>query len=353
MRQIYLIRHGTPDFPSGIRLCLGRTDLPLAPLGRMQACLLHETLKAASLSSVFSSPLLRSLETARALEQAVTPLDLLAEQNMGIWDGLSFDEIRLAWPELYEKRGSDPLLVPPGAELLADVQKRALTALGSCISGSSGDIAVVTHASVIESLLSHFSGASLAESRKYRLPYGGYAVLASGDSIRILESSLTPQPAMTPSLAEALLAAAGPGERISAHCRAVAFKAAEIADAVSVPVSRDTVYCAALLHDIARQYPTHADTGADWLQSLGYPDISLLIRQHHDLSENASLEALILYISDKCIQEDCQVPLEVRFADSALHCRDSAAAASHARRLKTARQVREKINRLCGFDIVP
>ena len=29
MRDIYLIRHGMPDFPGGARMCLGRTDLPL------------------------------------------------------------------------------------------------------------------------------------------------------------------------------------------------------------------------------------------------------------------------------------------------------------------------------------
>ena len=28
MRHIYLIRHGQPDFPNEIPLCIGRTDLP-------------------------------------------------------------------------------------------------------------------------------------------------------------------------------------------------------------------------------------------------------------------------------------------------------------------------------------
>lgn len=35
MRKIYLVRHGDPDFPDGIKLCIGTTDIALGPLGRM------------------------------------------------------------------------------------------------------------------------------------------------------------------------------------------------------------------------------------------------------------------------------------------------------------------------------
>ena len=41
MRKVYLVRHGHPDIPLGERWCLGRTDLPLAAVGRMQAALLQ------------------------------------------------------------------------------------------------------------------------------------------------------------------------------------------------------------------------------------------------------------------------------------------------------------------------
>ena len=35
MRALYLLRHGTPAFPGGERLCLGRTDLPLASYDKL------------------------------------------------------------------------------------------------------------------------------------------------------------------------------------------------------------------------------------------------------------------------------------------------------------------------------
>ena len=71
MRKLYLIRHGRPDIPQGKRLCLGRTDIPLGPLGRMQACLLGQEL-AGRVSRVFSSPLSRAVQTAEGISREVT-----------------------------------------------------------------------------------------------------------------------------------------------------------------------------------------------------------------------------------------------------------------------------------------
>ena len=57
MRKIYLIRHSQPDFPDGKKMCIGKTDLPLSALGRMQSVLLAEGLKEKKISKVFCSPL--------------------------------------------------------------------------------------------------------------------------------------------------------------------------------------------------------------------------------------------------------------------------------------------------------
>ena len=79
MKRIYLIRHGHPDFPLGAHVCLGRTDLPLGPLGRMQACLLGEAFGPQSLEDVFSSPLRRCRDTAAPLGKPLRLVDELAE----------------------------------------------------------------------------------------------------------------------------------------------------------------------------------------------------------------------------------------------------------------------------------
>lgn len=97
MGRLWLIRHGHPDYPLGAHVCLGRTDTPLGPLGRMQACLLGEALREEK-PRVFSSPLTRCRETAAPLGGEAAVVSALAEQDMGPWDGLDFEEIKRRWP---------------------------------------------------------------------------------------------------------------------------------------------------------------------------------------------------------------------------------------------------------------
>ena len=115
MQTLYLIRHGEPDFPGGEHMCIGRTDLALSPLGRMQAALLGFEL-AERVGRVYSSPLARARETAEGIAPAPELLPGLAEQDMGEWDGLRFSEIRRRWPELWARRESDKTIPMPGAE---------------------------------------------------------------------------------------------------------------------------------------------------------------------------------------------------------------------------------------------
>ena len=63
--------------------------------------------------------MIRCRETARLLaasggEPQVVPD--LRELSMGCWEGLPFDQIRREYPELYQARGGDHSLQPPGAE---------------------------------------------------------------------------------------------------------------------------------------------------------------------------------------------------------------------------------------------
>ena len=87
MKRVYLIRHGLPDFPQGQRMCLGRTDLPLSATGLAQARDMAASLPP--VSAVFSSPLQRALQTARAIGSPIVVEDL-QELFAGDWDGLLF-----------------------------------------------------------------------------------------------------------------------------------------------------------------------------------------------------------------------------------------------------------------------
>lgn len=152
-RRIYLIRHGHPDFPLGSRICLGQTDTPLGPLGRLQGVLLAQHLADVPLAAVYTSPLARARETARFLSADAIVVPGLAERATGLWDGLSFEEIARRWPEEYAARGDDPTLTMPGGEDLAAAGARFADAIAAILAETQGDIAIVAHKGVIETFL--------------------------------------------------------------------------------------------------------------------------------------------------------------------------------------------------------
>lgn len=156
MRTVYLIRHGKPDFPGGEKMCLGTTDIPLGAEGLAQADAMAATLPP--VTAVFSSPLLRAVQTAAALGKPVHLNPGLREYHMGNWDGLTFRQIREAYPDLYEARGTDPSLSPPGAEDQAEGLRRFASAMEEAVSQSTGDIAVVAHGGVISAFLRSLGG---------------------------------------------------------------------------------------------------------------------------------------------------------------------------------------------------
>ena len=351
MRTLYLIRHAHPDYPLGAHMCLGRTDTPLGPLGRMQALLLGDELRAKA-DAVFCSPLTRCRETAAPLGREPRIVAALAEQDMGPWDGLDFGTIKEKWPELYARRGSEPLLVPSGAETLGELRRRVLPALRDCVGSCGGDMAVVAHASVIQVILAELLGVPLEESRPLRPPCGSYARIALDGKPTVAERAVLPRPELSPALALRLLAAAAPGERAEAHCRAVAAEALRIAAELPAGLDLGLLESAALLHDAARGEADHARVGAAWLRELGFDDAAEAVARHHDLDSDVIDEAALLYIADKCVMEDRRVTLRERFAASEARCRGAEARAAHASRREAAFRLRDEINRICGKTAV-
>ena len=353
MRKLYLIRHGRPDIPQGRRLCLGRTDIPLGTLGRMQACLLGQELED-RVSRVFSSPLSRAVQTAEGISRELTVLEGLTELSAGDWDGLDFAEIARRWPALYAARGANPNLPIPGAEDAAAGQQRFLAAVRNALETSAGDIAVAAHISVNQLLLCRGLGISPYEARQFRLPYGSYCELEFDDRRGFTVASVgrLPCPALTPELAEKLLLAAAPGERVTAHSRAVARETLRIAGALPLPLDKALLESAALLHDIARSQPAHALLGGQWLRELGYDRAAELVESHHDWEGGSLDERAVLYIADKCVREDRRVGLKERFEGSAARCKDREALEAHRRRYEAALSLKEEINRLSGQAII-
>lgn len=156
MKKVYLIRHGLPDFPDGKRMCIGTTDIPMGETGLAQAAQMARMLP--TVTAVFSSPLTRAVQTAQAIGMPVAVLDGLRELYAGAWDGLTFEQIRQRYPELYAARFHDLTIPLPGAEDHEKGLARFKGAMEEAAKQSPGDFAVVAHGGIIAQFLQDISG---------------------------------------------------------------------------------------------------------------------------------------------------------------------------------------------------
>ncbi len=352
MKRIYLIRHGEPEFPEGKTMCLGSTDLHLSALGRLQAVLAAEYLKDIPDVRLFSSPLARAVQTAQSFRLPITTLPGLRERDMGIWDGLTFEEIKATYPELYKARAIDPMLSVPGQE----DEKKALLRFRECVYqglrlAGEGTPVFVAHSGVLKLFIREF--APLPSP-----PYGS-VIAVDTDGINFYDAGEPMQP--TPSLSEdlrlKLLQGIFTPPNIVKHCTAVAKKAAELADcleAAGVTLDRELTVSSAYLHDMMRTEPNHWEAGRVLLEKLGYPDVGKIVALHHSpiAAENLD-EAAIVFLADKLVLESFPVTLSQRFEDSANKCRTPEQKAIHRARYDAARSIGERINALCGKAVVP
>jgi len=156
MKKVYLIRHGLPDFPGGKGMCIGTTDTPMGEKGFAQAAQMAK--KLPPVTAVFSSPLTRAVQTAETIGLPITVLDGLREMYAGEWDGLTFDQIRERYPELYAARFHDMTIPLPGAELYEEGIARFSAAMETAAKSASGDFAVVAHGGIIAQFLQSIGG---------------------------------------------------------------------------------------------------------------------------------------------------------------------------------------------------
>ena len=131
--RIYLVRHGATELTAEDRFA-GSTEVALSDEGRTQVAALAQRLRCDSLDAVYTSPMHRTIETARiiaaphGLEPLVEPE--LREIAYGHWEGRSRDEIEAAYGDEYDAWQEDPLTVAPaGGESGIDVLARALPVL--------------------------------------------------------------------------------------------------------------------------------------------------------------------------------------------------------------------------------
>ena len=144
--MIYLIRHGETD-RNRAHLLQGRSDVPLNETGIQQARDAAQFLKERGIefSRVFSSPLIRAVETAKIVAPGVTPVldDRLLEMDYGPYEGMDLAHPAPEIVTFFRDFVHNP--APEGMEPLSDVTARVGTFLED-VRDLLGNILISTHA---------------------------------------------------------------------------------------------------------------------------------------------------------------------------------------------------------------
>ena len=211
MGLFYFIRHGETEWNAGGRWC-GRTDVPLSDVGRRQAQLVARRLQPIPIEALYSSPLVRALETARLIGQAIGRESVadgrLVELNYGAWEGSTYEESRRATPDIYRAWEADPAKVsPPEGESGEQLMERVGPFLVEVAQRHpSGNVVVVCHRTLCRLVACHIMGAPLSEYRK-RIPMdnaalnifeareGKWRVVAVNDTSHLASPAAEPAPA--------------------------------------------------------------------------------------------------------------------------------------------------------------
>jgi len=152
-----LLRHGQTPMSVQKRYA-GRSDVPLTDVGVQQAAAAAKRLVSAGLDGIVTSPLLRTVQTAREVAAvsgaAVVTDDGFRETDFGAWEGRTFAEVRERWPAELSAWLADPEVAPPGGESFTDVSARVTAALHRVLAARQGQtVLIVSHVTPIKTLV--------------------------------------------------------------------------------------------------------------------------------------------------------------------------------------------------------
>lgn len=168
--RLYLVRHGATQLTAEDRFS-GAVGVDLSDEGRHQAARLGDRLDDDGIAAIYTSPLSRTVETARIIAGAcrLEPIlrDELREISHGSWEGLTRHEVETRFPDDYAAWEEDPFtFAPPGAESGLAVLARALPVIREIVTAHTGQsVLVVSHKATIRLLLCSLLG---IEARGYR-----------------------------------------------------------------------------------------------------------------------------------------------------------------------------------------
>lgn len=202
--RVLLVRHGQ-SLGNAERRFGGHSPTPLSELGHRQAEATARALAAERVTAIYSSDLLRAVQTAEPLARA-TGLEIrttaaLRERGVGLMEGLTFEEAAAAHPEEYAallRRDFEHVL--RGGESYRQLLDRAAAQLDRAVEANRGGaVALFSHTGTICILVLHLMGALDAPAlrpvwlstsncgvTRFHIEHGGLVRLSAANDTRHL-----------------------------------------------------------------------------------------------------------------------------------------------------------------------
>ena len=169
--KLYLVRHGQSAGNAEGRFG-GHGPTPLSELGRRQAEITGRQLAKEGVTAIYSSDLLRAVQTAEPLSKLVDiPVVQTAafrERNVGVLEGLTFDESKASHPrDYYALVNRNVHHVITNGESYRHLLRRTTGALWEILRDHTGErIAIFSHTGAICFMTLHLMGAIRRDTKQ-------------------------------------------------------------------------------------------------------------------------------------------------------------------------------------------
>jgi alpha-ribazole phosphatase len=177
MTRLILMRHSGTVYRNKTTFA-GITDFPLDKHGVERAADIARTLRNEEISAVYSSTLSRAYDTAKPVAEifglGIEKVKEFNELDFGILEGLTFEQAKERFPDIFNKRQEDPWeFVVPQGESYKDGAERAYPKMLELIKKHEGQtFIVVCHGCIMKSLLVMLTGKPYSEIRQGKFHFG-------------------------------------------------------------------------------------------------------------------------------------------------------------------------------------
>ncbi|MDO9289136.1 MAG: histidine phosphatase family protein [Thermodesulfovibrionales bacterium] len=145
------------------------------------------------LAAVYTSNLSRAVKSAEIIARPykLKPIQMkeLRERSFGIWEGMSFTEIKERYPEEFSAWAGNPLKYSPiEGESTVEVEKRVMKAVNRILKKHKGDeIAIVSHGGVSRIILCRLLGIPLENIFRIEQDYAAVNIIEFWDKYPVVK----------------------------------------------------------------------------------------------------------------------------------------------------------------------